>query len=326
MAIVPIPEPSKEITLGISACLMGEKVRYNGGHKRSSFCMNQLTDFFHFQPVCPEVAIGLGVPREPIRLVGEMGKDQVRVVGTDSPELDVTDQLETYGREKAMEMTDISGYILMQKSPSCGMERVKVYHENGSPLGASAPGAYARTFIESKPLLPVEEEGRLHDPVLRDNFFTRVYAYHRWQSDVVADPSYKAVVDFHSIQKYTIMAHNPQDYTALGRIVAEGGKKPLDELLAEYFTAFMESLKQRATRKSHTNTMMHILGYVKKTVDSAERNQFLKLVEEYRQGIVPLVAPITMLRHFIENHGSDYIKQQTYLEPHPSQMGLRNQL
>ncbi len=326
MAIVSIPEPSKEITLGISACLMGEEVRYNGGHKRSSFCMNQLSDFFHFQSVCPEVAIGLGIPREPIRLVGEMGKEQVRVVGTDTPELDVTDQLERYGKEKAMELTDISGYILMQKSPSCGMERVKVYHENGSPLGAGAPGAYAKALMETRPLLPVEEEGRLHDPVLRENFFTRVCAYHRWHSEVMTNPSYKAVVDFHSVQKYTIMAHNPQDYASLGRIVAEGSKKPLNELVNEYFTALMETLKHRATRKSHTNTMMHILGYMKKTVDSAERNQFLKLVEEYRQEIVPLIVPITMLKHHVENHGNDYIKQQTYLEPHPSQLGLRNRL
>ena len=323
MAIVSLPEPDKNITLGISACLMGEKVRYDGGHKRSSFCMNTLTDYFHFTPVCPEVAIGLGIPRQPIRLVGD--QTTVRVIGTDNPDLDVTEKLADYGRQKAEELSDICGYILMQKSPSCGMERVKVYHKNGSPLGKSAPGAYAQSLMIEKPLLPIEEEGRLHDPVLKENFFTRVYAYHRWQ-ELLKDPSHKAVVDFHSIHKYTIMAHNPQDYAALGRVVAEGGKLPLEQLLNDYFVAFMETLKQRATRKSHTNTLMHILGYVKKSVASDERNQFLLQVEEYRRGIVPLVVPMTMLKHFVENHGSDYIRQQTYLQPYPDQLGLRNQI
>lgn len=324
MAIVSIPEPEKDIKLGISACLMGQKVRYDGGHKRSSFCMNTLSHFFQFESVCPEVAIGLGTPREPIRLVGDI--QQVRVVGSDHPDVDVTDQLTDYGYRKARELTDISGYILMQKSPSCGMERVKVYHENGFPSGVSSAGAYAKALMEAQPLLPVEEEGRLHDPVLRENFFTRVYAYHRWHSEVLKNPSHAAVVHFHSTHKYMIMAHNPSDYTALGQLVAKGGKMELEPLLAQYFEEFMNTLKKRANRKSHTNTMLHILGYVKKTVDTTERNQFLKLVEEYRQGILPLVVPMTMLRHFIENHGNDYIRQQTYLHPHPDQLGLRNQI
>lgn len=322
MAIVPIPEPEKEITLGISACLMGQKVRYDGGHKRSSFCMNTLSDFFHFEPVCPEVAIGLGTPREPIRLVGDI--KEVRVVGTDSPEVDVTDPLTEYGQKKAQELNHICGYILMQKSPSCGMERVKVYHENGSPSGISSPGAYAKALMEANPLLPVEEEGRLHDPVLRENFFTRVYAWHRWHSTVLSKPSTAAVVEFHSVHKYMVMAHDPKDYALLGQLVAKAGEMSLEILLKEYFEQFMAVLKKRANRKSHTNAMLHILGYVKNSVESAERNQFLKLAEEYRQGIVPLIAPMTMLKHFIENHGSDYIRKQTYLEPHPELLGLRN--
>ncbi|WP_299733436.1 DUF523 and DUF1722 domain-containing protein [uncultured Endozoicomonas sp.] len=344
MAIVSIPDPEKVITLGISSCLLGQKVRYNGGHKRSSFCVNTLDRFFHFEPVCPEMAIGLGTPREPIRLVGELAEPQetkslqlmsssdpqkalkVRVVGTETASLDVTDALEKFGHEKAATLKGISGYVLMQKSPSCGMERVKVYHENGHPLGESSPGAYAKVLMEEKPLLPIEEEGRLHDPVLCENFFTRVYAYHRWQTMVLQKPSYKALGDFHSTHKYMLMAHYPQGYEELGQIVAKGRQLPLEELLDEYFTHFMQALKRRANRKSHTNAMMHILGYVKKTVDSKERNQFLTLVEEYRQQMVPLIAPMTMLRHFVENHGSDYIKSQTYLNPHPDQLGLRNQI
>lgn len=324
MAIVPIPKPKKEITLGISSCLLGEKVRYNGGHKRSTFCVNTLQNYFYFQPVCPEVAIGLGIPREPIRLVNI--DDEVHVVGTDTSELDVTEKLEDYGRQQAAELNNICGYILMQKSPSCGMERVKVYHQNGHPLNNGAPGAYAKTFMENRPLLPVEEEGRLHDPVLCENFFTRVYAYHRWQTEVEPNEHYSAVVEFHACYKYLIMAHNPQDYSELGQLVAQGSALPLDEFKTQYLSRLMPCLKKSATRKSHTNAMMHILGYVKKTVSSAERQQLLKHIEEYRQGMIPLITPMTMLKHFIENHGNDYAQKQVYLQPHPAQLGLRNRI
>ncbi|OED41530.1 hypothetical protein ACH42_13580 [Endozoicomonas sp. (ex Bugula neritina AB1)] len=323
MAIVPIDTPDKEITLGISSCLMGQKVRYNGGHKRSSLCMNTLDKLFHFEPLCPEVAIGLSIPREPIRLVGDL--EQIRVLGTDNPEFDVTEKLEGYGRQKGKELTHISGYILMQKSPSCGMERVKVYHPNGNPH-INAPGVYARTLMETNPQLPVEEEGRLHDPVLCENFFTRVYAHHRWYKTVLTAPSYKAIGEFHTTYKYQIMAHNPQSYTTLGKLVAKGSALPLSDMLDEYFRGLMVCLKKNATRKSHTNAMLHVMGYVKKSVGSAERNQLLKLIEEYRQGMIPLVAPMSMLRHFIEIHGNDYIKKQVYLEPHPDMLGLRNKI
>ncbi|WP_422447657.1 MULTISPECIES: YbgA family protein [unclassified Endozoicomonas] len=342
MAIVSIPEPEKQITLGISSCLLGHKVRYNGGHKRSSFCVNTLDKFFHFEPVCPEMAIGLGTPREPIRLVGQLAEAsqttgqssssapdkqlQIRVVGTENSSLDVTDALTQYGHDMSDQLSHICGYILMQKSPSCGMARVKVYHENGHPLGESSPGAYARAFMESNPLLPIEEEGRLHDPILCENFFTRVYAYDRWQKTVMAEPSYAALVDFHSTHKYMIMAHYPQGYELLGQIVAKGSKANLHELLEEYLRSFMSALKRRANRKSHTNAMMHILGYVKKSVDGKERKQLLTLIEEYRQEMIPLIAPMTMLRHFIDNHGSVYIQRQTYLTPHPDQLGLRNRI
>ncbi len=340
MAIVSLPEPVKEITLGISSCLLGQKVRYDGGHKRSSFCVNTLDRFFHFEPVCPEVAIGLGIPRQPIRLVGDLvlvpgGQSSfsaphkqlhVRVVGSDNSALDVTDALNQYGHNKAQALHHISGYILMQKSPSCGMERVKVYHVNGHPLGESAPGAYAKALIEAMPMLPVEEEGRLHDPVLCENFFIRVYAHHRWHQTVMNQPSYGVLVDFHAAHKYLLMAHYPQGYAQLGQVVAQGRKVPLQALLNEYFQQFMEALKRRANRKSHTNAMMHILGYVKKSIDSTERNQLLKLIEEYRQNMVPLIAPMAMLRTFIASHGSAYVQQQVYLTPYPDQLGLRNRI
>ena len=324
MAIVPLPKPEKEITLGISACLVGQKVRYNGEHKRSSYCVNQLSKHFHFKPICPEVGIGMGTPRSPIRLVGDLS--DYRVKGTDDPSLDVTEKLYQYGQEKAQELSNISGYILMQKSPSCGMERVKVYHENGYPSGVSRAGMYAKALMESNPLLPVEEEGRLHDPVLRENFICRVYAYHRWHQEVVNNPSYQSLEAFHSMHKYMLMAHDPSDYASLGRLVAQSGKSDLEEVITEYFSGFMQTLQRKASRKSHTNAMLHLLGYLKQALGPEDKQQILELIEEYRQGILPLVAPMSLLRHFIKRYGSDYVKGQHYLMPHPEELGLRNSI
>ena len=324
MAIVPLPEHKKEISLGISACLMGEKVRYNGDHKKSSYCTNLLSQYFDFVPVCPEVGIGMGIPRKPIRLVGDV--NHYRVKGTDDLTLDVTDALYEYGAQKARELDTISGYILMQKSPSCGMERVKVYHENGSPLGRSEPGMYARALMETNPLLPVEEEGRLHDPVLRENFINRVIAYHHWHDDVRSNLSYKKIGDFHARYKYQLMAHDQQGYAELGQLVAKGSNVPLDTMAQDYFSHFMVLLKQKANRKSHTNVLMHILGYLKKSITSADKQQLLKQIENYRTGIVPLIVPLTVLKHFVDIHGSDYVRNQYYLAPHPEALGLRNNL
>lgn len=324
MAIIPLPEPGRQISLGISACLMGQKVRYNGEHKRSTYCMNQLSQHFNFVNVCPEVGIGMTIPRKPIRLVGDMS--HYRAVGTDDPGLDVTNELYAYGVEKAQELkSEISGYILMQKSPSCGMERVKIYHENGSPL-RSGPGMFARALMEHAPLLPVEEEGRLHDPVLRENFINRVVAYHRWHQEILPDLSYKAIGDFHASYKYLLMAHGQNDYTLLGQLVARGQNMQLEEMAGQYFSAFIELMKKRANRKSHTNVMLHILGYLKKSINAEDKQKLLTHIESYRTGQVPLIAPLTVLKHFVDLHGSDYVRQQYYLQPHPEALGLRNNL
>ncbi|MCL6268409.1 DUF523 and DUF1722 domain-containing protein [Sansalvadorimonas sp. 2012CJ34-2] len=324
MPIVERQEHERTITLGISACLVGQKVRYNGDHKRSSMVLNILDKFFHLRAVCPEVEIGMGVPREPIRLVGEPDQDY-RVVGSDHPENDFTEQLLDFGHKTGEALDkDISGYILMQRSPSCGMERVKIYHKNGHPLGASGPGMYARALMETCPLLPVEEEGRLHDSVLRDNFFTRVIAWHRWQQEMRDNSTYAGLVAYHSAYKYILMAHSPQNYRKLGQMVSVGKKKPVEETASEYIQLFMDTLKQRANRKSHTNVMLHLLGYMKKTLSDESRHTMLELIEQYRIGQIPLVVPVTMLRHFLNIHGSQYVKDQVYLQPHPEELGLRN--
>lgn len=309
------------IRIGISSCLLGQKVRYDGGDKHDAFINGTLARFFEFVPICPEVAIGLGVPREPIRLVGDPA--QPRAVGVRNEELDVTGRLTDFSRYMAHELAGaISGYILKSKSPSCGMERVRLYR-NGVP-SKQGVGLYARELMREQPLLPVEEEGRLGDPVLRENFIERVFAYRRWQELAASGLSAEKLVAFHTVHKLVLMAHSLTHYRVLGRLVAEAGSQPLDTLAEAYIRGFMEALKQRATRKRHANVLMHLMGYLKKRLDSADKAELLELIEAYRIGQVPLIVPITLLKHHFRRFPDPYIAAQVYLNPHPPELMLRN--
>ncbi|RDH43323.1 YbgA family protein [Zooshikella ganghwensis] len=309
------------IQVGISACLLGHKVRFNGGHKRSSFCLNQLSRIFNYVPICPEVGIGMGVPREPIRLVGN--PEQPRAIGSVNPDLDVTEALQEYGAKQAKQLQHLSGYILMQKSPSCGMERVKVYQSNGYPHRNSGTGLYAQQIMKHLPLMPVEEEGRLHDPILRENFINRVIAYHSWQQ-LMQELTPSALIQFHTRYKYSVLAHSPKDYSHLGQLVANIDSSNVAETANTYQHIFMKALQQRATRKTHSNVLMHILGFLKHALLQAERGEILYIIHQYRQGFLPLIVPITLLKHFIKQHGNTFIQQQMYLSPYPDELGLRN--
>ncbi|WP_299179509.1 DUF523 and DUF1722 domain-containing protein [uncultured Neptuniibacter sp.] len=310
------------IPVGISACLLGHKVRYDGGHKRSKYCLNVLSECFEFRPFCPEVSIGLSTPREPIRLVGSA--EAPRVVGTKDPSLDVTEPLQRYADEVGQAQPDLCGYILMQGSPSCGMERVKVYHENGMPNVAGS-GAYAARLMKNNPALPVEEEGRLNDAILRENFITRVFVYHAWRQEVMQQPSLHEVIQFHSRHKYQLMAHSYEGYKALGKYLAEEASElPLTQVLETYILRLMTFLKNRASRKSHTNVLMHIMGYLKKEIDTDTKQDLLEAIEQYRTNKVHLVVPLALLKHYLKRHGSEYIRTQAYLDPYPHELGLRN--
>lgn len=310
------------IKLGISACLLGQPVRFNGGHKQSQLCSDTLARHFEFVPVCPEVAIGLGTPREPIRLVGEASNP--RAVGTVRRELDVTEPLIAYGRKIAAELDDICGYILMQKSPSCGMERVKVYQDNGNPVKGGGAGLFARALAEARPDLPIEEDGRLNDPVLRENFLTRVFAYAEWQRLLAAGLTRKAIVDFHSRFKYQLMATSPLHYKELGRQVASLGNQPLDEFAPLYFSQLMVALKKTASRGTHSNVLQHLVGYLKRHLGGEDKQEMQRLISQYREGIVPLVVPLTLLKHHFRRFPDRYIARQIYLQPHPEDLSLRN--
>ncbi|KQQ50813.1 hypothetical protein ASF84_21340 [Pseudomonas sp. Leaf127] len=315
----PVIEKPK---LAVSACLMGIEVRFNGGHKQSDLCTQSLDTYFDFIPTCPEVAIGMGIPREPIRLVGDV--DHPRAVGTVRPDLDVTQALADYGEHMAGALGGISGYIFMQKSPSCGLERVKVYRDNGVPFESGGRGIYAQAFCARHPDLPVEEDGRLNDPVLRENFITRVYAYAAWQRLLKTGITRRALTEFHSRYKYQVMASDVVQYHALGKLLGSMGRDDPNEVAPVYFSQLMQALKKCATRRGHTNVLHHLSGYLKQTLSSDDKQELQALITQYRNGIVPLVVPLTLLKHHFRHHPDPYVALQVYMQPHPEPLSLRN--
>ncbi|WP_426118270.1 YbgA family protein [Pseudomonas sp. DSP3-2-2] len=308
--------------LGISACLLGAEVRFNGGHKESHLCTRALTEYFEFVPACPEVAIGMGIPREPIRLVGDAEHPQA--LGSVNRELNVTQALADYGVQMATELGDISGYIFMQKSPSCGLERVKVYRENGAPVDGGGRGIYAQAFCARHPNLPVEEDGRLNDPVLRENFVTRVFAYAAWHELLNAGLTRRSLTEFHSRYKYQLMANDPVQYKALGNLLGNMGRSDPKDIAAQYFSDLMSALKKCATRRTHTNVLQHLTGYLKQTISPADKQEIQQLITQYHQGIVPLIVPLTLLKHHFRQHPDPYVALQVYMQPHPENLSLRN--
>ena len=311
-----------KINVGISSCLLGNEVRFDGGHKHSHLCTESLSRYFHFIPECPEVASGMSIPRKPIRLIGDIHEPSVVAVHDNS--LDYTDQLKTFSQNKAQQLDELCGYIFMQKSPSCGVFRVKVFQESGRPAAEPGRGVYAKAVMDGNPLLPVEESGRLEDAVLRESFITRVYAYHNWQQLKKKGLSYQAILEFHASYKYCLMARTPTHYVELGRLLADAGKHNIDDLAERYFGLLMENLNILATRKTHTNVLMHLQGYLKKVLSAKEKQGLAKIIEQYRTDQVPLIVPITLLKHHFSNHPDPYITKQAYLQPYPDDLSLRN--
>ena len=310
------------LKLGISACLLGERVRYNGGHKRSVLCTEVLAEHFELVPVCPEVAIGLGTPRPAIRLVG--AADAPRALVPQEHDRDLTAELRAQGTRVARELDDISGFVLMHKSPSCGLHRVKLYRDNGHLAEATTRGVFAATLHNLRPDLPLEDEGRLHDPVLRENFLNRVFVYGRWQRLLAAGLTRQGLLGFHARHKYLLMATHPQQQKALGRLLSDLSRQDLSELAPRYFRQLMEALSRQATRGTHSNVLQHLSGYLKQHLGNAERTELQQLIEQYRTGVIPLVVPLTLLRHHFNRHPDAYVANQDYLRPYPDDLSLRN--
>lgn len=311
-----------KIKLGISSCLLGNKVRYDGGHKLDPFLVNTLGAYVEYVPVCPEVESGFPVPREAFRLIGD---PQAPRLVTRQSGLDATAQMERWiaGKLPQLEKEGLCGFIFKSQSPSSGMERVKVYNESGM-AEKKGVGIFARALMERFPLLPVEEEGRLQDIQLRENFIVRIFAYRRWRQLVAGNATAARLVDFQRRHKYLLMAHSPELARRLGALTAAAGSRSLPGILAEYETLLMATLRQKATVRKNVNVLQHMLGYFKTQLDDFEKREMLSVIGSYHQNLVPLIVPLTLLKHYIDKFQQPYLKDQYYLDPHPLELKLRN--
>jgi len=310
-----------KIPVGISSCLLGETVRFDGGHKRDHFITGTLSVYFAFVPCCPEVEIGLGVPRPTLRLVQQ--GDTLRCVGVKDAALDVSERLTAHADQLRERFAGLSGYILKKDSPSCGMERVRVYDAHGMAR-REGRGMFAQRLMQNHPLLPVEEEGRLGDPALRENFIQRVYVYHRWRQLLAEGVTLPALLTFHARHKLIVMSHDQSAVRTLGQMLAQPGGTAIAELAACYIAHLMSTLKTIATRGNHVNVLQHIQGYLKKQLDSDDKAELSEVIERYRQGELPLIVPITLLKHHFRKAPDPYIEQSYYLSPFPRELKLQN--
>jgi len=312
-----------KLRVGASACLLGRKVRYDGQHKRDAFLVEVLDAFVEWVPVCPELELGLGVPREPIRLVGDAAAPRL-VAERSGRELGDAMRRFAERRVAELEALDLAGYVTKKDSPSCGMERVRVYPERKGPPRRDGVGAFVRVLLERQPLLPVEEEGRLHDPALRESFIERIFAYARWKVARAAGMRRGDLVAFHTAHKLALLAHSPGAYRRLGALVGSMKKGSIREVLDGYGRGFMEALRVPATRGRHTNVLQHVTGYFRDVLPPADLEELEELVADYARGLVPLVVPQTLVRHHVRRHGVAYLAGQTYLDPDPKELLLRN--
>jgi uncharacterized protein YbgA (DUF1722 family)/uncharacterized protein YbbK (DUF523 family) len=311
-----------KIRIGISTCLLGEPVRFDGGHKRDRFLTDTLGEFFEWVPVCPEVECGLPVPREAMHLEGNPESPRLVTIRT---HVDHTDRMLDWAasRVRQLEQEDLCGFIFKSDSPSSGMERVRVYDKNGVPAKVGV-GIFARAFMEHFPLLPVEEEGRLHDPSLRENFIERVFCLKRYRDFLTSDGTVGGLVDFHTDHKMILMAHSPAILRDLGRLVAHAKEGKREEIVASYETSMLRALKLIATTKKNANVLMHMLGFLKEHLSSDEKREMLEGIEHYRQEFIPLVVPVTLMQHYVRKYRPPYLLRQYYLNPHPIELKLRN--
>jgi len=332
----------RPIRLGVSACLLGHNVRYDGGHKRDAYVAGTLAAHFEFVPVCPEAECGLGVPRQAMRLTGDPAAPRLMTINTGQ---DLTERMLAYCARRVSELAgeNLCGYIFKSKSPSSGMARVKVYPEKGPPV-MTGVGLFARAFMDRFPLLPVEEEGRLNDPALRENFIERVFTLARYR-DLLAElgldgqgretagtggarPGRRTrtgrILAFHAAHKYLLMSHSPRMAAGMGQLAARAASLSEEELIPEYQRLLLSAMALRATPAKHVNVLQHILGYFKTQLTPDEKAEALELMADYRAGLLPLVVPVTLLSHFVRKYDAAYLKGQWYLRPHPRELMLRN--
>lgn len=310
------------IRLGISSCLLGNLVRYDGGHQHDRYLTDVLGAYVDYVPVCPEAECGLGIPRETLRLIGD--PDAPRLVTTKTG-IDHTERMHLWAKDRLQDLAqeDLDGFVFKKGSPSSGMERVKVYTDQGMPRKIGS-GIFARAFMVACPTLPVEEDGRLYDPGLRENFIERIFAHRRWRNLMAGNPGIGDLVAFHTSHKLLILAHSEKIYREMGRLVARAKDLEKGELFSTYERLLMEALKRLSTLKKHTNVLMHMLGYFKKQLSPDEKTEILGIIDQFRLGYLPLIVPVTLINHYVRKYNEKYLAGQFYLNPHPLELKLRN--
>jgi uncharacterized protein YbgA (DUF1722 family)/uncharacterized protein YbbK (DUF523 family) len=314
---------TEKIRIGVSSCLIGEKVRWNGDHKQDRYVREILSRYFEYIPVCPEVEVGMGVPRETVALYGDSEKPSMISKKTQT---DWTKPMEKYikSRINTLSADDLCGYIFKSKSPSCGMGRVPLYAEFGSHKVKHGPGMFANAFINSFPLVPTEEEGRLNDPRIRENFIVRVFSFKRFNLLLNEKFSLGQWVKFHTQHKFLLLAHSRKHYDELGELVAHSKTIKPSELKKKYGELFMEALTSKSTPKKNTDVLLHMMGFLKKLLTKIEKEDILSTIEDYRSEILPLIVPVTLIRHQVKKHNIEYLHDQVYLNPHPKELMLLN--
>jgi uncharacterized protein YbbK (DUF523 family)/uncharacterized protein YbgA (DUF1722 family) len=317
-------DESLPIRVGVSSCLLGQLVRFDGGHKRDRFLVDELGPWVEWVEVCPEVELGMGVPRPTVRLV--KGKGDLRMIEPDSG-TDHTDAMLAWSarRVRALHKAELDGYVLKKNSPSCGMERVKVWGET-APAGKHGVGLFAGVLRRDWPHLPVEEEGRLQDPVLRENFVERLFCRNRWRQLLRSRKSRGRLVAFWTAHKMLVRAHDEAGYQRLGRLVGSARKGGDAELHARFEEEFFTVLARRATRRKHTNVLQHAMGYLREALDAGERALVLEAIRDYHAGMLPLVVPLSLISFQIRKHRIEYLEGQLYFDPHPKELMLRNRV
>ncbi|MCL5807847.1 MAG: DUF523 and DUF1722 domain-containing protein [Deltaproteobacteria bacterium] len=312
----------ERIRLGISRCLLGENVRYDGGHALDRFLRDTLGKYVEYVPVCPEVECGFGIPRESLRLLGNPQKPRLVTSRTG---VDHTDRMEAWAHRRVTELEreNLCGFTFKSDSPSSGMERVKVYDDKGIPK-KTGTGIFARIFREHFPLIPVEEEGRLHDPTLRENFIERIFTCRRYCEAMDDKKRIESLVAFHTKNKLLLMAHSPKHLKPMGNLVAHAKELPKRDIFAQYERLLTEGMSVKPSTAKHTNVLHHIMGYFKKELSADEKQEILGVIDQYRRGFIPLIVPVTLLNHFVRRYNEPYLKEQTYLNPHPLELQLRN--
>jgi len=311
-----------KIRLGISACLLGEEVRYDGGHKHDRYLTDTLGRYVEYVPVCPEVEAGFGIPRETMHLEGDLNAPRLVTRRT---KRDLTKPMLAWAKKRVLELEaqDLCGFIFKSRSPSSGMERIPVFNEKGMPVKKGV-GLFARTFMDRFPLLPVEDEGRLHDPKLRENFIECVFVFKRWRESLSRGKSRRGLINFHTKHKLLILSHSPKHYQMMGRLVGQAKAFALDELYQTYQGLLLEALRLKTTIKKNANVLQHMMGYFKKELSADEKQELLEIIGLYREANVPLIVPITLMNHYIRKYDQPYLREQYYLRPHPIELQLRN--